>query len=130
MAAKSFLACHLETSKNTPLNEDPRRVFTVTHPFHPLFKKEFVLVEMRINWGEQRIFFVDEEEKLISLPRRWTSMAEEDLFLVLSNGRAYFRTTDLLQIRALLDMLQEKGSGQDTTKSLGRSAKKSLRKNP
>ena len=40
-----------------------------------------------------------------SLPAAWTDVVEPDPFLVVSAGRAYFRATDLLQLRALLSEL-------------------------
>ncbi|WP_208461047.1 DUF5372 family protein, partial [Paraburkholderia mimosarum] len=29
----------------------------VTHPFHPLRGQEFVLLERRCAWGEERVYF-------------------------------------------------------------------------
>jgi len=34
----------------------PQR-FQITHPYHPLFQQEFVLVQYRRNWGEDRVYF-------------------------------------------------------------------------
>jgi len=36
----------------------------VTHPFHPLFGREFVLVDLRLNWGENRVCLHDEDGAL------------------------------------------------------------------
>jgi hypothetical protein len=33
----------------------------VTHPFHPWVGREFVLVGIRQAWGEDRVFFFDED---------------------------------------------------------------------
>lgn len=36
-------------------------LFGVTHPFHPLFGREFEFVHHRRNWGEDRLYFRDEQ---------------------------------------------------------------------
>jgi Family of unknown function (DUF5372) len=35
---------------------DRPRLFRVTHVFHPLYGREFTLVERRSAWGEERVF--------------------------------------------------------------------------
>jgi putative transposase len=40
----------------------------VTHPFHPLFGRQFEFVARRRNWGEDRVYFHDESGELGSLP--------------------------------------------------------------
>lgn len=78
----------------------------MTHPFHPLCGREFDLVTYRQNWGEDRAYFHDDQGQLRSLPADWTSIGLDDPFVVVSAGRAVFRTTDLLELMALLDALQ------------------------
>jgi hypothetical protein len=50
----------------------------VTHPFHPLFGRQFEFVARRRNWGEDRVYFHDESGELGSLPTAWTDMADAD----------------------------------------------------
>ena len=61
----------------------------------------------RPNWGEDRVYFHDDRGRLRSLSAGWTSIGPDDPFVVVSAGRAAFRTADLLELVALLDGLQE-----------------------
>jgi hypothetical protein len=79
----------------------------VTHPFHPLCGRDFDLVTYRHNWGEDRVYFHDDQGRLRSLSADWTSLGSEDPFVVVSASRATFRPVDLLELTALLDALQE-----------------------
>ena len=79
----------------------------MTHPFHPLCGREFDLVTYRQNWGEDRVYFHDDQGQLRSLSAGWTSFGSDDPFVVVSGGRSAFRTTDLLQLAGLLSELQE-----------------------
>jgi hypothetical protein len=79
----------------------------VTHPFHPLFGKEFTLIDRRLTWGEDRVYYHDETGQLTRLPASWTSVGPANLFETISAGRAHFRTADLLQLSALIQRLRE-----------------------
>ncbi|MCZ7664922.1 MAG: hypothetical protein FIA93_10300 [Deltaproteobacteria bacterium] len=77
----------------------------VTHPFHPLTGQEFELVGYAHTWGEHRVFFrKPQEERVHSLPARWTDVEGVDPFLAISAGRAHFRVEDLV---ALVSLVQE-----------------------
>jgi hypothetical protein len=78
----------------------------VTHPFHPLRGREFTLLAHRNNWGEDRVFFVDDRGQLVSLPAQWTSLAPPDPFVILAAGRSAFRVTDLLELAHLIERLR------------------------
>ena len=41
-------------------------MFSVTHPFHPLQGQQFVLVQVRLNWGEERVYYLDANDRLRS----------------------------------------------------------------
>ena len=79
----------------------------MTHPFHPLFGREFELVTYRRNWGADYVYFHDDQGRLKSLSTGWTSIGPDDPFEVISAGRSAFRTSDLLALVDLLDELQE-----------------------
>jgi len=87
---------------NAPDAEAEYRCFRVTHPFHPLFEREFDLINCTRCWGEDRVFYVDETEQVCSLPARWTSVLADDPFMVISAGRAHFRAADLLELVKLV----------------------------
>jgi Family of unknown function (DUF5372) len=68
-----------------------------------------VLVGVRHNWGEDRVFFLDEEGTQCSLPRGWTDAADPDPFVVLAGGRSALRVADLLALVELVDGLLAAG---------------------
>jgi uncharacterized protein DUF5372 len=75
----------------------------VTHPFHPRAGREYLVVAVRQTWGEDRVFFLDEDGTQRSLPSAWTDAAAPDPFVVVAAGRSAFRVADLLDVAALLD---------------------------
>lgn len=87
---------------NAPDASAECRCFRVTHPFHPLFEREFDLINFTRCWGEDRVFYVDETEQIRSLPARWTSVLADDPFMVISAGRSHFRVADLLELMKLV----------------------------
>jgi Family of unknown function (DUF5372) len=84
----------------------------VTHPFHPWVGREFVMVGVRQAWGEDRVFFFDDEGAQRSLPMGWTDAATPDPFVAIAVGRSALRVADLLALGALLDSLGRSASGR------------------
>lgn len=84
----------------------------MTHPFHPSVGREFVLVGIRSAWGEDRVFFFDEDGAQRSLPSGWTDAVAPDPFVALSGGRSALRVADLLALGELIDDLNGPASGQ------------------
>jgi hypothetical protein len=74
--------------------------------------REFVLVGIRQAWGEDRVFFFDDDGAQRSLPTRWTDAAPPDPFVALSGGRSAFRVADLLALGELMDGLRRPPSRQ------------------
>ena len=106
-------------SRRAPSNEQPtahdavdqQEVFRVTHPFHPLFGREFVLIERRNAWGEERVYFHDDAGRLRRLATAWTNAVAPDPFETVSAGRSHFRVDNLLQLAALSARMSDaKGS--------------------
>jgi hypothetical protein len=79
----------------------------VTHPFHPWHGRSFVLVGVRQNWSEDRVFFLDAEGRQFSLPVGWTDVAAADVFVAVAAGRCPVRVADLLALSLLIDALGE-----------------------
>jgi Family of unknown function (DUF5372) len=75
----------------------------VTHPFHPWVGREFVFVAVRQTWGQDRVFFLEEDGTQCSMPRGWTDFGDEDPFVTLAAGRSRFRVEDLLAVCDLVD---------------------------
>jgi hypothetical protein len=74
----------------------------VTHPFHPWFGREFVFVDLRQTWGEDRVLFIDDDGELLSLPVGWTDAAPVVPFVEMAAGRSPFRALDLLALAELM----------------------------
>ena len=78
----------------------------MTHPFHPLHGRKFRVVMYRNNWGENRVFFVDDQGQTSWMPASWTSIEPLDPFVALAAGRATFRAQDLVELARLIRVLQ------------------------
>lgn len=65
----------------------------------------FVLTTRRQNWGEDRVMYYDVNGQLRSMLAAWTDVPEPDLFAQAAEGRAWFRTDDLLRLCRLIDEL-------------------------
>jgi hypothetical protein len=87
---------------NAPDADSKPRHFRVTHPFHPLFNREFELLEYRHCWGEERVFYLEKNTDLHSFPARWTSAVADDPLVMISAGRSMLRVDDLLELVILL----------------------------
>jgi hypothetical protein len=87
---------------NAPLESGAQPRFRVTHPFHPLFGREFDLIEYRQNWGEDRVYFRDAEGRLQSILANCTDAGGADAFVEISAGRCFFRYEDLVRLADLL----------------------------
>jgi len=78
----------------------------VTHPFHPLFGREFDLVSQRHAWGHVRVGVSDDQGRLISLPAGWTSVGAEDPFVVIAAGRSPLHIATLRALATLVRRLR------------------------
>ncbi|NIA16433.1 MAG: hypothetical protein GWP08_20430 [Nitrospiraceae bacterium] len=83
----------------------------ITHPFHPLFGREYEFVICRLNWGEERAYYRDEEGNLVCIPAHWTNVIPPDPVVELSGGRSWFRVADLLALVKLLRTLEIEEEG-------------------
>jgi hypothetical protein len=84
----------------------------VIHPFHPWVGREFVFVGARLTWGQDRIFFFDDEGAQRSLPRAWTDAGDVDPFVEVAGGRSPLRVADLVALVGLVDSLGRSVGGQ------------------
>ena len=78
----------------------------MTHRFHPWYGRAYEFVARRRNWGEDRIYFHDEDGALQSVLTGWTDMADVDPFVVMAAGRCPFRVEDLLALAELAEQLK------------------------
>ena len=66
------------------------------------------MLSVRRSRGDERVFFVGPHGREQSVPAAWTDVHPGDPFVVLANGRCFFRSADLLALRQLLDALDGK----------------------
>lgn len=74
----------------------------MTHPFHPWVGRAFAFVAVRQTWGQDRVFFFDDEGVQSSMPRGWTDLGDVDPFVTVAAGRSAFRVEDLLRVAELI----------------------------
>jgi hypothetical protein len=92
-----------------PDGNDQVQYFTITHPFHPLYREKFKIVSLRQSWGEDRVFYRQEDGRIISLPACWTSIYESHPFNVISKGRSVFRFQELLELARVVEDFMSEG---------------------
>jgi hypothetical protein len=80
--------------------------FRVTHPYHPLFGREYKLVTYCHGWGSHRVYFHDDKGRLRKIPACWTDVVADDPFVVVAAGRSAFRVADLFSLADLIEALQ------------------------
>ena len=78
----------------------------MTHPYHPLGGQRFELAAANREFGEERVFYRDSDNRMQYLPRRWTSLAAPDPFVITAAGRAYFRPQELVRLAELIKELR------------------------
>jgi len=71
------------------------------------------LVAFKSAWGEDRVYFYNEEHELTALPASWTDVVGGDPLVSMAAARTLFRANDLLDLVALVRSLSTKGGGQD-----------------
>lgn len=97
----------------------------MTHPFHPLYGREFELIETTTTLGVERVHYTGDDGAMHSILKAWTSAATGDPFVRAAAGRSAFRVSDLLALAALLDSLDgddcaggDTGGGAETVKEI------------
>src|SRR5579859_3176317 len=105
---RGILPCPWTQPSTTPSPSLAEGVFTVTHPFHPLYGQQFEILTYRHNWGEYRVTFYQTPDRVRALPAAWTSLAPPDPSVILAAGRAAFRVADLLELSHLIGRIEER----------------------
>ena len=103
---RSCCSAFSSAQPNAPGTDDPVRRIRITHPFHPLQGREFVLVDERRSRHGDRVWYEGADGSVRTVPKGWTSLAAPDPFEVISAGRSWFRFGDLAGLVALLDDLR------------------------
>ncbi len=71
-----------------------------------MYGEEFEYVNLRLNWGEERVYYFERDGSVATIPARWTSIMAPDPFVTASSGRSCFCLRDLLELSRLLNRLE------------------------
>ena len=96
----------LHELSTVPSAVDGEQTFRITHPFHPLCGKEYVLITHKLNWGEDRVSFKDENGDYHCIPAHWTDINPPDPFERCGDNDSYFRVNDLIEIKDIIRKLK------------------------
>jgi len=56
------------------------------------------MITHREGWGEERVYYVDENADICLMPLSWTDVQPSDPFIVMSAGRSWLRPPELLEL--------------------------------
>ena|SRR5436190_24127675 len=98
-------ACN--SPRTAGFSDSGARLVRVTHPFHPLTGRQFVCVGERHNRYGARLLLRVDEDHVCSVLRQWTDVVAPDPEIVMGEGRALFRTAELLDLADLVWRLLE-----------------------
>jgi hypothetical protein len=93
---------HCRKLRNADRGDGGVQVFTVTHAFHPLKGRAFEVLAVRKNWGGDRVWYLDNNGQMHTMPVEWTDIQGPDPVVVVGAGRALFRADRLRQLRRLI----------------------------
>jgi hypothetical protein len=71
-----------------------------------MFERQFELITLRRNWGEDRVWFRDRKGRARTLPTSWTDAARVDQFVAMAAGRALFRVAELIELARQIEGLK------------------------
>jgi len=81
---------------------------TVTHPFHPLRGKRFLVLKVRRVGGREVLSLFDERSGTIALPRQWTDQAPPSMVAGLLPPAPILHPACLIELRALVELLKKR----------------------
>lgn len=84
----------------------------MTHPFHPLKGCRFELLDSRRAWGEDRVYYLNDAGAVKFIQSSWTDIGMPDPYVIVSQGRSVFRTSDLLSLVLLVNELNAVRTGR------------------
>ena len=81
---------------------------TVTHPFHPLRGKRFLVLKVRRVGGREVLSLFDEQSGTIALPREWTDHAPPSIASGVLPQATILHPACLIQLRELVELLKKR----------------------
>lgn len=67
-----------------------------------------MLATRKLNWGEDRVMFFDDQGRLRSLLASWTDIDAPDEFALAAGDRAFMRIDDLVELVAVVAQTTER----------------------
>lgn len=86
---------------------------TVTHPFHPLLGKRFLVLKTRRTSGQVILSLFAEGHGTIALPREWTDQAPPSPYTAVLPAPPILDALCLIKLRGLVEWI---GKGVDDAK--------------
>jgi hypothetical protein len=81
---------------------------TVTHPFHPLLGKRFLVLKKRRVGGQEVLSLFDEPNGTVALPREWTDHAPPSPYATVLEPAPVLDVAGLIKLRELLQLMEKK----------------------
>jgi hypothetical protein len=82
---------------------------TVTHPFHPLLGKRFLVLKVRQVGGRDVLSLFDEHLGTAALPRQWTDQADPPPYAALREQAPILDARRLLELAELMQLIKKRG---------------------
>jgi len=81
---------------------------TVTHPFHPLLGKRFLVLKVRRIGRREVLSLFDEHKGTLALPREWTDHAPPSPCSSMLAQAPVLEVACLIELRNLVSMIQKR----------------------
>jgi len=78
---------------------------TVTHPFHPLVGKRFLVLKVRRVGGGEVLSLFDEHNGTVALPREWTDQAPPSPYSSVLEQAPVLHVACLSKLRELVNFI-------------------------
>jgi hypothetical protein len=78
---------------------------TVTHPFHPLLGKRFLVLKVRRLGGREVLSLFEDGHGTVALPREWTDQASPSPYSSVLEQAPILHAGCLLKLRELVDLI-------------------------
>jgi hypothetical protein len=81
---------------------------TVTHPFHPLLGKRFLVLKVRRVGGREVLSLFEEGRGTLALARDWTDQAPPSAYSGVLDQPPILHAPCLLKLRELVDLIEKR----------------------
>jgi hypothetical protein len=80
----------------------------VTHPFHPLLGKRFLILKMRKVGGREVLSLFDEHNGTVTLPREWTDQAPPSPYATVLEQPPILQVACLFKLQELAQAIRKR----------------------